>query len=151
MINLKTQGLLIVLAGLFICCGVKEKMEKHEKAKENADFIMANLNSPTIIEQFPEKYFPRPQVKPFLDTLSRRCDFSSKLGRYVDFFSMNNNGKNQTAYIYEYILNCDSLRFIYIYNLDTEKPELFNFRVEPLEQENKMIIDPKKQILYKGK
>jgi hypothetical protein len=147
--HLPTAMAIILITGL-AACGLSEKMEKHNKAKENADFIMANLNSPTIIEHFPEKYFPREQTRPFLDTLTKRCDFTSKLGRYVDFFSMNINGKNQTAYIYEYILNCDSLRFIYIYDLEQKDPELFNFRIEGLEQENKMIIDPKKQILYTG-
>lgn len=125
-------------------------MEKHNKAQTEADFIMNHLNEPSTSERFPVKYFPKDKFQPFLDTLIKNCDFDSKQGKFVDFFTMMNNGKNQTAYIYEYILNCDSLRFIYVYDFDTKEPELFNFRIEGIEQPNKMIIDPSKQLLYSG-
>jgi hypothetical protein len=141
---------LIVTIAISSSCDVKEKIEMHEKARENADFIMENLEQQTITNQFPEKYFPRQQFKPFLDTLIKNCDFKSKKGKCVDFFSITNNGKNQTAFIYEYILRCDSLRFIYMYDLEFSEPELFKLRIEGLEQANEMILDPTKQLLYSG-
>ena len=49
-------------------------------------------------------------------------------------------GINSIAYIYEYYLTCDSLRFVLIYNLEKDKPELFKLNIEPLETENPMII-----------
>jgi hypothetical protein len=139
--------ILITVIGLLISCNVKEKMEKHNKAKADADFIMNNLNKPGTSDRFPVKYFPRDKFQPFLDTLTKNCDFDSKQGKFVDFFTMLTNGKSHTAYIYEYILDCDSLRFIYVYDFDAKEPELFNFRIEGIEQENKMIIDPSKQLL----
>ncbi len=145
------RGYLNLIIGIIfslVSCGVKDKMEKQNKAKECADFVMENLDKQEVINQFPEKYFPRQQFKPFLDTLTKNCDFKSKRGKYVDFFNLMNAGKNQIAFIYEYILKCDSLRFIYMYDLESERPELFNFRIEGLEQQNKMIIDPSKQLLY---
>lgn len=39
-----------------------------------------------------------------------------------------------------------SLRFVLIYNVDKDKPELFKMNIEPLEIENKMIIFPEKQL-----
>jgi hypothetical protein len=108
---------------------------------------MNNLSKPETIDRFPEKYFPRHQTKPFIDTLTKRCDFNNKRGKFVDFYTMSINGASKTAYIYEYILNCDSLRFIYIYDFDTKEPELQNFKIEGLEVENKMIVDPSKQLL----
>jgi hypothetical protein len=149
--TLKTTIFVIAIIGASMTrCGIKEKLEKNTKARANADFIMDNLNKQEVVDQFPEKYFPREKFKPFLDTLTKHCDFNSKRGKFVDFFNMLNNGKSQTAYIYEYFLNCDSLRFIYIYDFDSKEPELFNLRIEQLEQENKMIIDPKKQLLNSG-
>lgn len=133
--------------GLLTGCNVKEKLEKMDKAKADSEFIMNNLNKPDIIDRFPEKYFPKQQVRPFIDTLIRHCDFDNKKGKFVDFFTMSINGASKTAYIYEYILNCDSLRFIYVYDFDTKEPELQNFKIEGLEIENKMIIDPSKQLL----
>lgn len=145
---LRSTLLTIAIVGFsLISCGVKDKLEKHNKAKANADFIMDNLSKPEVIDQFPEKYFPRQQFAQFLEPLTKNCDLGSKRGKFVDFFSMLNNGKNQTAYIYEYILNCDSLRFIYIYDLEPKEPELFKFTIEGIEQENKMIIDHSKQLL----
>ena len=108
----------IAIVSLVAGCGVREKMEKHNKARANADFIMENLNQPDISNQFPEKFFPKDRFQPFLDTLTKHCDFNSKKGKFVDFFNMNINGKSQTAYIHEYILNCDGIRFIYVYDFD---------------------------------
>ncbi len=105
---------LTLLISIFSGCGMREKMEAQQKAKEKADFIMQNLGLNDVTDQFPEKYFPKQQVKPFLDGLTKNCDFASKRGKYVDFFSMLDKGKNRTAFIYEYILSCDSIRFIYI-------------------------------------
>jgi hypothetical protein len=108
---------------------------------------MNNLSKPEVIEQFTEKYSPHEQVKPFIDTLVAHCDLDKKEGKFVDFFTMLKNGKSSTAYIYEYFLNCDSLRFIYVYDFETAEPELMNFQVEGLEQPNRMIIYPEKSLL----
>jgi hypothetical protein len=148
--NMRYLGLAIVFLtsiALLTGCNVKDKMEKHNKAQADADFIMNNLNKPDILSRFPTKNFPADQFPPFLDTLKSHCDFDNKRGKFVDFFTMVNNGKHQTAYIYEYILNCDSIRFIYTYDLDQKEPELSGFMVEGIEQPNKMIVDPKKQLL----
>jgi hypothetical protein len=131
-------------------CGLKDKIEKQNKAKANADFIMENLNNVDVINQFPEKYFPPNQVKPVLDALNKNCDLDSKRGKFVDFFTMMNDGKSRVAFIYEYFLKCDSLRFIYMYDLESKDPTLYKFNIEPLEQKNTMIIDPSKQLLYSG-
>jgi hypothetical protein len=122
-------------------------MRKLDQGKANADFIMSNLSSPKVIEEFPEKYFSREQLKPAIDTLVAHCDLDKKEGKFVDFFTMLNNGKSRAAYIYEYFLNCDSLRFIYVYDFETAEPELIHFKIEGLEQPNSMIIDPEKSLL----
>lgn len=136
--------------GLLTSCNVKDKLEKMDKAKADSEFIMNNLNKPDIIDRFPEKYFPRPQTMPLIEALTKNCDLDNKRGKFVDFFTMSVNGASKTAYIYEYILKCDSLRFIYIYDFDTKEPELQNFKIEGTEIENKMIIDPGKQLLNSG-
>lgn len=99
---------LVTTIALLTSCNVKDKLEKMDKAKADSEFIMNNLNKVEIIDRFPEKYFPKQQTKPFIDTLTKHCDFDNKRGKFVDFFTMSTNGANKTAYIYEYILNCDS-------------------------------------------
>jgi hypothetical protein len=61
----------------------------------------------------------------------------------------NVGGTDQTAFIYEYFLDCDSLRVILIYNMIKNSPEIFKINLEPIEKENQMIIDPSKQLLTK--
>jgi hypothetical protein len=79
--------------------------------------------------------------------IKANCDWENRKGKFVDFFTMNINGKNNTAYIYEYFLKCDSLRFVLIYDMEQKEPELFKFNIEPIEQASQMIIDPSKQLI----
>ena len=132
---------------LFTSCNIKGKMEKHNKAQTESDYIMENLTSSEISNKFPEKYFPKGQTEQLFEDIKTNCDWENREGKFVDFFTMNNNGKNSTAYIYEYFLKCDSLRFVLIYDMDQEEPELFKLNIEPIEQPSEMIIDPSKQLI----
>lgn len=122
-------------------------MEKHDKAEEKSDYIIANLINPDINKEFPEKYFPKDQVENLLNDIKMNCDWENRNGKFVDFFTMNNNGNSSTVFIYEYFLKCDSLRFVLIYDMEQEEPELFRFNIEPIEQPSIMIVDPSKQLL----
>lgn len=141
---------MISLIVLFTSCNLKGKMDKHDKAQKKSDFIMDNLTSSEVSKEFPEKYFPRDQTEKLFGDIKANCDWENRKGKFVDFFTMNNNGKNSTAYIYEYFLKCDSLRFVLIYDMETEEPELFKLNIEPIEQPSQMIIDPSKQLLIKN-
>ncbi|MEZ4800308.1 MAG: hypothetical protein R2809_11155 [Flavobacteriales bacterium] len=52
-------------------------MERNNLARENADFIIENLNNPEVIEEFPEKYFPRDETKQLLKDIVATCDWST--------------------------------------------------------------------------
>ncbi len=97
-----------------------------------------------------EKYFQPSQTKEFISKVDQSCDRANQRGKFVDFFSMKNIGRtDQKAFIYEYLLDCDTLRVILIYNMIKNSPELFKINLEPIEKENQMIIDPSKQLLAK--
>jgi hypothetical protein len=138
---------LTVIVGLFIYNGNK-RYQKSKIAQENADYIITNLDNENVIKEFPEVNFPdRQQLMGIIGGLKENCDWKNRDGKFVDFFTMTEvGGINSIAYIYEYYLTCDSLRFILIYNLDKDKPELFKLNIEPLETENPMIIFPEKQL-----
>lgn len=142
---------IILMIFFFSSCGLKNKMELHEKAQKASDFIINNLNNyESIKDKLPEKYFNPTQTKEFLESINKSCDWKNRKGKFVDFFTMKNiGGTDQTAFIYEYFLDCDSIRVVLIYNLLKESPELFKINLEPIEKENKMIIDPSKQLLAK--
>ncbi|MDW7690708.1 hypothetical protein R9C00_21880 [Flammeovirgaceae bacterium SG7u.111] len=132
---------------LISSCNVQENLDKHNKGQDKSDFIMENLTKDGIAKEFSEKYFPKDQTEQLLSDIKTNCDWENREGKFVDFFTMSNNGKRSTAFIYEYFLKCDSLRFVLIYDMETEEPELFKFNIEPIEKPSQMIIDPSKQLM----
>jgi hypothetical protein len=137
----------ILLLALLTSCNIKNKLERQEKAQKDANFIIDNLDKSEVISHFPEKYFPKDQTEKLMENLIGNCDWSNKKGHFVDYTTIMDNGKNEIAFIYEYFLKCDSIRFILVYNIDDNDPLLFNFQMEPLEKKNLMIIHTDKQLL----
>lgn len=109
---------------------------------------MNNFNEESIASEFSEKYFPKEQTVQLLTDIRQNCNWENRRGKFVDFMTMLTDGKNNTAYVYEYLLSCDSLRFILIYDMDKDEPELFNFKIEPIEKKSQFIIYPEKQLKY---
>lgn len=143
----------IILLGLLLIVGLlfyfgNKKLERNNIAEKNANYIIENLDNDEVYKEFPEANFKdREQLKNLLEGIKKNCEWKNRDGNFVDFCTMKDiGGINSTAFIYEYYLKCDSLRFILIYNVDKDKPELFKMNIEPLETENKMIIFPEKQL-----
>lgn len=138
---------IILIIGLLFYFGIK-KVKRNELAQTNANYIIENLDKDEVLKEFPEANFKdREQLKNLLGGIRQNCEWNKRDGKFVDFFTMKDiGGINSTAFIYEYYLKCDSLRFILIYNVDKDKPELFKINIEPIETENKMIIFPEKQL-----
>ncbi|MFD2910239.1 hypothetical protein ACFSX9_16025 [Flavobacterium ardleyense] len=138
-------GVIILLGGIIGFIGWR-KMQKLNLAQEKANYIMENLDKENIAKEFPIKYFPKEQLEPILDGIRQNCDWKNKDGKFVDFFTTKNiGGIDQTAFIYEYYMKCDSLRFILSFSVEDE-PELMGFHFEPIETENQMILFPEKQL-----
>ncbi|MGB5287448.1 MAG: hypothetical protein WBN42_03090, partial [Ignavibacteriaceae bacterium] len=71
---------------------------------------------------------------------------------FVDFFTIGTIGKvNQTGFIYEYYLKCDSVRVILVFDMEKESPELIAFNMEPIENKNKYIVNPENQLINRNK
>ena|SRR5690606_10298083 len=137
----------VIIIGIlfFIANG---KMKKLDLAQKNADYIIENLDNENVLKEFPDKNFSdKTQIQQIIAGISQNCDWKKRDGKFVDFFTMKNiGGADQIAYIYEYYLKCDSLRFILTYDIDNEKPELYRLDIQPLEESNPMIIFPEKQL-----
>lgn len=140
-------GLIVVVIGILFFIANK-KIKKINIAQQNADFIIQNLDKSDVINDFPDNNFPdKSQIQNLVEGILQNCDWQNKDGKFVDFFTMKNiGGIDQTAYIYEYYLKCDSLRFILTYDMDKEKPELLRFDIQPLEEPNEMILFLEKQL-----
>lgn len=149
--TLKIIGIVIaiIIISIVILLMMANKNAKQiEFAQKNADDIISNLDKTYILNQFPPKNFPnRAQLQNVVSELDLKCDWKNRDGKFVDFYTMKNvGGTNQVAFIYEYYLKCDSLRFILTYNLFADNAELSRLDIQPLEVENPMIIYPEKQL-----
>jgi hypothetical protein len=146
---MKHFTLIIGLTIFLSSCGLKSKMETQDKAQKEANFIIENFNNyDSLKNKLPEKYFNPEQTKEFITNFNKSCDWQNRKGKFVDYFTMKNiGGTDQTAFIYEYFLNCDSIRIILTYNMTKNSPELFKIKIEPIEEKNQMIIDPSKQLI----
>lgn len=134
---------ILILPSLFLGC---VNTDLKEEARIKSDEIIKHLADTSSYAYFPRKHFPRDQMIATLHDLRVNCDYENRKGRFIDYFYESKPGADRVSFIYEYYLNCDSIRFILGFKLDAE-PELVWFKLEPIEVENKMIIYKSKQLM----
>ncbi len=122
-------------------------MEDEKTAKIGADYIINNLDNIKIQDQFTEPEFKKEQIYKLIEKINNSCDWQNRKGHFVDYTTISTNGQFDVAFIYEYFLKCDSLRFILIYNLDSDDPKLIKFGIEPLSKQSPLVIHKERQLL----
>lgn len=122
---------------------------KIETARLQADRVMSDLLDDRVFDHFSPQYFPPDQIRYMIGEIRRECDYANRNGRYVDFFTEGGTAGPKVSFIYEYFMDCDSLRFMLRYDLAKKEPELIYFYMEPLEADNPMLIDKSKSILHR--
>ena len=96
---------------------------------------------------FSSKYFPPQQIAIYLNDLKNKCAFSKEKGQFINDYVINENGDEKYYFLYDFYLNCDSLRIITgIRRNPEEKLELFTIGFEPMETDNKMIINSENRL-----
>ena len=92
----KTLKIIGIVFGVIIFIGgvlgysVYKTIQKANKAQELADSVIENLDSEVVYSKFTEKYFPKEQIQPILGGIKQNCDWKSRDGKFVDFFSQKN-------------------------------------------------------------
>ena len=138
-------SIIFILAILFIYHSWKD-MNKMKEAQKMSDYIIEHLDDKNVYTKFSDKYFKKDILKKQLNYITQKCNWKNRRGKFVDFFTQKSiGGKDKISFIYEYYLDCDSLRFILTFDMEG-KPEIMSFYVEPLEVNNPMIVDPSKQL-----
>ena len=143
---MKSYKIVLLIITLYIQLSCTDNDLKNV-ARQKSDTLINNIGKTDAIKYFSEKYFSRDELVPILNDLGFNCDFEHRKGKFVDYFYESTPGPDKVNFIYEYYLQCDSLRFILGYKLEND-PELIWFKIEPIEIENKMIIDKSKQLLH---
>lgn len=138
--------LLISIAGL-LCCGCFERVKQMETAKRMSELLLDRIGEGTALDEFPEKHFPREQGERLLHALKEDCDFKNRKGVFVNDVTSTFNTQWRVSYIYEFMLKCDTVRLVLSYNLGKE-PELVEFKIEPIEKHNPMILKPENRLKF---
>jgi len=136
---------LIVL--LCASCNVRQKLDIQKKARIDADYIIENLDQDLVVAHFPEDNFPRYKSEELINKIKNSCGWNNRRGNFVDYATFEYNGNSNIAFIYEFILQCDSLRFILIYNINGKEPKFLKLNIEPLVRQNPLIVHKEKQLL----
>jgi hypothetical protein len=117
------------------------------KAKIEADKLLNDISFGKANNSFPEKYFPANQTQPLMEELKEKCDFANRKGTFINEYLHESFNGRRISFIYEYYLECDSIRFVVTYKLGKEI-ELFEFILEPIEKNNPMITKPERRLKF---
>lgn len=137
--------LMLISISCLLGFGCINRANQVEDAKRMSELLLDRIGEGTAIEDFPEKYFPREQGESLLYDLKENCDFKNREGVFVNDFTSTHNTQWRASFIYEFMLKCDTIRFVITYNLGKE-PELFEFHLEPIEKPNPMILKPENRL-----
>lgn len=138
---MKKIGLLI-LSLLMLGCSRHTEIKE---AKSMSDRLLKSIELGNAEIYFPEKYFSKTETIRILQYLKDYCDFKNRKGTFINDFYSIQDGEFRVAFLYEYYLKCDSLRFILTYRVNPV--ELMKFKIEPIEKEIFMITSPKKRLV----
>jgi hypothetical protein len=135
---------IFVLLCIFAGCVSNNQVKQ---ARTMAEDILINISLGKSSDKFPEKYFSRSQTLILMSELKNKCDFANRRGNFINDFYQKGQDFERVSFIYEYYLQCDSIRFIITYNLGKEV-ELYEFKLEPIEKDNDMIKNPERCLKY---
>lgn len=137
----------LLSSALLMSCGWNDRMRHLDAGKDHADKILRMMETDSVYDLFPGNFFRKPALEQIVGTLRENCDWPKRRGQFTDYYAAEKNGRHDIAYIYEYLLDCDSLRFVFTFHADGDQPELYAFTIEPLESPTGLLVDPMKSIL----
>lgn len=139
-------GILLIYS-LLAACQLGVRMDRLDRGRRQADYLLDHLENDSALAIYSSDPRVAAQVRSLGLALTERCGWSTRRGKFIDFYMHKEGDRNAVTYIYEYFLDCDSLRLLLTFNTQTDSIFLQATHVEPLESENPWLIDPMKSIL----
>jgi len=145
--NKKQLSILIICSFFIFGC---HDYSQVEQAKILSDQLINNISKGEIVyNSFPEKTFNKEITIPLMEELRIKCDFENRKGNFVNEFTQSYfqfpSIDRRVAFIYEFHLKCDSVRFILSYKLG-KVIELYEFKLESIKKDNPMITKPERRL-----
>jgi hypothetical protein len=137
-------GVLLILAGL-ASCQLETRMNRLDSGRKKADAVIEAIGDSARIALLPSDS-ERKHAGLFYRSLADRCDWTNKRGKFVDFYMHEEENHHAVSYIYEYFLDCDSIRLTLVYDTNQDSVSMVSAHLEPLETKNPWLIDPMKSI-----
>lgn len=120
------QKLLLSLSVILVLTGCFSKAtnEKSAQAQKNANYVIDNLDKPTVAQHFPEKYFRAADITGLIESL-KDCDWVHKERKLVSsVITYHTSRGTSTILVYDCNSHCGQYRFTLVYNLDGPAPVL---------------------------
>ena len=136
--------ILFYLLFFIVGCTLQVSSGTEEEIKNKADSLWEAIATGNAEPELTPKFFPPEQTKIILSDLQYKCDFKNRKGNFLN--SYYSPDKSHISLIYEYYLQCDSVRFILTYKLTSK--ELREFKLEPIEKDNDNITNQKMRLKF---
>lgn len=125
-------------------CGLGSRMERLDSGRQQADAFLQHLGDSVWAASLPTEA----QVfgRNLGNSIGSRCDWPRRRGKFVDFYMHREGNRQAVTYIYEFFLDCDSVRVLLTYNTASDSVRMESAFIEPIETENPWLVDPMKSI-----
>jgi hypothetical protein len=137
-------GVLLIMIGM-ASCQLETRMNRLDSGRKKADAVIAAIGDSALIAKLPGDS-ERKHAGLFYRSLASQCNWGKKRGKFVDFYMHEEENHHAVSYIYEYFLDCDSIRLTLVYDTNQDSVSLISAHLEPLETKNPWLIDPMKSI-----
>ncbi|MBC9911788.1 hypothetical protein [Chitinophaga varians] len=121
-------SILLLLLWLFAGCSGKT-VYNADAAEKEARHIVDNLDKPATIKYFQEQYFNPDKVNDLIKKL-QACNWKAKECWNTSTGMTYESGKTTAHFSYACTSVCGKIAFTLTFNVDHDKPELVNLKVE---------------------
>lgn len=103
------------------------------------------------VEAIDQEIIERRNLGEKIKMLTDNCNWQDRIGEKIDVFWLRTDKGNLFGHVYEYILDCDNLRFIYWMRDPGGNGKVLDFMIENCEEDSKFVVRRKKQLKNRKK
>jgi len=128
-------------------CQLNERLDRLDQGRKKADFFLDHLQDSVKMAALAADPTMALHVRNFTAALAERCDWAGRRGTFIDFYMHRSGDERRVTYIYEYFLDCDSVRVLLTYDTGSDSVVIHTAHLEPIELDNPWLVDPMKSII----
>jgi hypothetical protein len=138
---------ILLIPLLALSCQLDTRLNRLDKGRRQADAFLDALGNDSLATAALQGAESAVITRTFSQALAGRCDWPSRRGKFIDFYMHSEEEERFVTYIYEYFLDCDSIRLLLTFDTSTDDVPVHSAHIEPIENKNAWLVDPMKSIL----